>query len=213
MENVHRESHGLIPNEIIPVSEGAVLQFLGEVRNPADESEVTSASRTILFTDIEGSTALAEKLDSAAFMELLDEHDLIVRRALAASRGREIKHTGDGIMASFDEVSDALECALAIREGFRARNATSSTPLSVRIGLAAGEPVDRDGDLFGPTVNLASRLCAASDPDSVLVSEDVHELGSSRGFAFTEVDQRSLKGFADPVRAFEFHGSPSDDES
>src|SRR5215831_4047759 len=93
METVHRESHGLVPNEIIPVSEDAVLQFLGEVRNPADESEVTSAFRTILFTDIEGSTALAEKLDSSAFMELLDEHDLIVRRALGASRGREIKHT------------------------------------------------------------------------------------------------------------------------
>jgi class 3 adenylate cyclase len=212
METVHRESHGLIPNEIIPVSEDAVLQFLGEVHNPANESEVTSAFRTILFTDIEGSTALAEKLESAKFVELLNEHDLIVRRALFASRGREIKHTGDGIMASFDEVSDALECALAIREGFRARNETSSTPLGVRIGLAAGEPVDRDGDLFGPTVNLASRLCSASEPDSVLVSEDVHELGSSIGFAFTELDRRSLKGFAEPVRAFEFHGAASDRE-
>jgi class 3 adenylate cyclase len=113
-------------------------------------------------------------------------------------------------MASFDEVSDALECALAIREGFRARNETSSTLLRVRIGLAAGEPVDRDGDLFGPTVNLASRLCAASDPDSVLVSEGVHEVGSSKGFAFTEVDRRSLKGFARPVRAFECHGATSE---
>lgn len=209
METVHRESHGLVPNEIIPVSEDAVRQFLGVVRNPADQSEVTSAFRAVLFTDIEGSTALAEKLDPPQFIELLDEHDRIIREALVASHGREVKHTGDGIMASFDEVPDALECALAIREGFRARNETASTALGVRIGIAAGEPVDRDGDLFGPTVNLASRLCAASDPDSVLVSEGVHEASSSTEFAFTEVDERSLKGFAKPVRAFEFHGAAS----
>jgi class 3 adenylate cyclase len=213
METVHRESHGLVPNEIIPVSEDAVRQFLGVVRNPADESEVTSAIRTILFTDIEGSTALAEKLEQAEFIELLNEHDRIVRKALLASRGREIKHTGDGIMASFDEVSDALDAALAIREGFQSRNAAALTPLGVRIGLASGEPVDRDGDLFGPTVNLANRLCAASAPGSVLVSEGVHEAGSSQGFAFTEVDRRQLKGFAEPVRAFEFRGAISDQEN
>ena len=150
METVHRESHGLVPNEIIPVSEDAVRQFLGVVRNPADESEVTSAFRTILFTDIEGSTALAEKLEQAEFIELLNEHDRIVRKALLASRGREIKHTGDGIMASFDEVSDALDAALAIREGFQSRNAAALTPLGVRIGLASGEPVDVTAISSGP---------------------------------------------------------------
>ena len=112
MATVHRESHGLIPNEIIPVSEDSVLRFLGVVRNPADASEATSAFRTVLFTDIEGSTALAEKLGPAEFIELLSEHDRIVRQALLASRGREVKHTGDGIMASFDSVSDGLESHL-----------------------------------------------------------------------------------------------------
>src|SRR5262249_25069144 len=125
MESVHRESHGLIPNEIIPVSEDSVRQFLGVVRNPTDESEVTSAFRTILFTDIEGSTALAEELETAEYIELLNEHDRIVRGALRAFRGREIKHTGDGIMASFDQVSGALGAALAIRDGFRSRNETA----------------------------------------------------------------------------------------
>src|SRR5262249_37021873 len=153
---------------------------------------------------------LAEELETAEYIELLNEHDRIVRGALRAFRGREIKHTGDGIMASFDQVSGALGAALAIRDGFRSRNETAPNRLGVRIGLAAGEPVNRDGDLFGPAVNLASRLCAASDPDSVLVSEGVHEAGSSQGFAFTEVDRRSLKGFAEPVRAFEFHGDTSD---
>jgi len=209
MEVVHRESHGLVPNEIIPVSEDAVLEFLGNVHEPADESEITSAFRVILFTDIAGSTALAQRLEPAQFLELLSEHDFIVRRALVASRGREIKHTGDGIMASFDDVANALECASAIREGFKARNETAQTPFNVRIGLAAGEPVDRNGDLFGPTVNLASRLCAAADPDTVLVSDAVHESGSSSGFTFTEVDERELKGFTAPVRAFELRETGS----
>ena len=211
MESVHRESHGLIANEIIAVSEDAVLQFLGKIHNPVDESEVTSAYRTILFTDLVGSTALAAELESAAFLRLIGEHDLIIRRALIASRGREIKHTGDGIMASFDDVSNGLECALAIRSGFRARNETASTPLAVRIGLAAGEPVDRDGDLFGPTVNLASRLCAAADPDTILVSDAVRESGSANGFAFAEAARLELKGFAAPVHAYTFRGEASED--
>jgi hypothetical protein len=107
----HREAHGLVPNEIIPVSEDAVLRFLGVVRNPVDHTQVTSSFRTILFTDLEASTAMAEELERSAFLSLLTEHDLIIRRSLVASGGREVKHTGDGIMASFDEVANALECA------------------------------------------------------------------------------------------------------
>ena len=209
METVHRESHGLVPNEIIPVSEDAVIQFLGKVHDPIDGSEPTSAFRTILFTDLEGSTALADSLEPAEFIRLLGEHDLIVRRALVAARGREIKHTGDGIMASFDDVSSALQCALAIRDGFDARNERTQTPLGVRIGLAAGEPVDRNGDLFGPSVNLASRLCAAADPETVPVSDVVHELGSADGFSFAEVDRLELKGFSGRVRVFELRGPAS----
>ena len=212
METVHRESHGLIPSEIIAVSEDAVLQFLGKIHDPADASEVTSAFRTILFTDLVDSTALAAELESAEFLRLIGEHDVIVRRALVTSRGREVKHTGDGIMASFDDVSTALECALAIREGFSARNETASTPLSVRTGLAAGEPVHRDGDLFGATVNLASRLCAAAAPNAILVSDVVRELDAASGFAFAEAARLELKGFPAPVRAFEFLGLASDRE-
>ena len=147
--SVHRESHGLVPNEIISVSEDAVLRFLGVVRNPSNHTEVTSSFRTILFTDIEGSTAIADQLGTSGFIALLTEHDLIIRRALVASRGREVKHTGDGIMASFDEVADALECALAIQAGFSARIDGGAKPeYRVRIGMAAGEPVDHNDDLL-----------------------------------------------------------------
>lgn len=209
MQAVHRESHGLVANEVIAVAENEVLRFLGSMREPADLAKVKSAFRTILFTDIAGSTALLNRLGETAWMDVLGQHDLILRRAIVRARGREVKHTGDGIMASFDDVSSALQCALAIRDGFDARNERTQTPLGVRIGLAAGEPVDRNGDLFGPSVNLASRLCAAAEPETVLVSDVVHELGSADGFSFAEVDRLELKGFSGRVRVFELRGPAS----
>jgi class 3 adenylate cyclase len=203
----HREAHGLVPNEIIHVSEDAVLRFLGVVRNPVDHTQVTSSFRAILFTDLEGSTAMAEELERSAFLSLLTEHDLIIRRSLVASRGREVKHTGDGIMAAFDEVANALECALAIQDGFSARIAGGAKPeFRVRIGMAAGEPVDHNDDLFGPTVSLASRICNAATPGDVLVSDVVHELGTANGFSFADIERLALKGFAKPVSVFKLLG-------
>jgi class 3 adenylate cyclase len=204
MERVHKEAHGLIPNEIITVSEDHVLRFLGTMTGPVDPSGPAGSFRVILFTDLEGSTSLLEDLGQSAFMVLLTEHDLVIRRALVASDGREVKHTGDGIMASFDDVGRALDCALAIQHGFDARAASGGTPaLRVRIGIAAGEPVDHNDDLFGSSVNLASRICDAADAGHTLVSDLVHELGVVKGFSLHEVDPRALKGFAERIRIFE----------
>ena len=114
LEAVHREAHGLIPNEIISVSEDDVLRVLNRIHDSADSTEVTNPFRTILFTDLEGSTALTEEVGVSVYMLLLTEHDLIIRRARVGWRGREVKHTGDGILSSFDDVSNALECALVV---------------------------------------------------------------------------------------------------
>ena len=107
---VHKATHGLIPNEIISVSEENVLRLLGRMSETGGETRAINPFRTILFTDLQGSTSILQEVGQAAFMVLLAEHDLIIRRALVASRGREVKHTGDGIMASFDEVASALQC-------------------------------------------------------------------------------------------------------
>ena len=137
-------------------------------------------------------------------MLLLTEHDLIIRRALAVTRGREVKPTGDGIMASFDNVSNALECSLAIQDGFAARASEGDgRELRVRIGIAAGEPVDHNDDLFGSTVTLASRICAAADAGHILTSDVVHHLGRTKGFPFDSGHERTLKGFSSPARLFE----------
>ena len=137
-------------------------------------------------------------------MVLLTEHDLIIRRALVAARGREVKHTGDGIMASFDDVASALDCAMAIQAGFETRAADApSTELRVRIGIAAGEPVDHNDDLFGSTVTLASRICGAAEAGRILTSDLVRDLGSERGFAFDDGRDVVLKGFSGPTRVYE----------
>jgi class 3 adenylate cyclase len=137
-------------------------------------------------------------------MVLLTEHDLIIRRALVAAHGREVKHTGDGIMASFDDVASALDSSMAIQAGFAARAADAPNPeLRVRIGIAAGEPVDHNDDLFGSTVTLASRICDAADTGRILTSDLVRDLGIERGFRFDGGRELVLKGFSGPTRVFE----------
>jgi class 3 adenylate cyclase len=204
LTSVHKATHGLIPNEIISVSEDSVLRLLGRMSESGGDAPAVNPFRTIVFTDLEGSTSILDAVGQSAFMVLLTEHDLIIRRALVAARGREVKHTGDGIMASFDDVASALQCSKAIQAGFAARTAAApDTELRVRIGIAAGEPVDHNDDLFGSTVTLASRICGAAEAGRILTSDLVRDLGSERGFAFDGGRDVVLKGFASPIRVFE----------
>jgi class 3 adenylate cyclase len=203
-ERVHRESHGLIPLDIIEVQQDQVEEFLGPTpRFPPGEAYEASAFRTILFTDIVGSTALTQRLGDAAAMVVLRRHDDAVRDALRGSEGREIKHTGDGIMASFTSASRAVGCALAIQERF-AEPATSDVDpsLRVRIGISAGEPVTEKGDLFGTAVQLAARLCASADPGGILVSHAVRELCAGKTLEFDAARDLELRGFPEAVRAY-----------
>jgi class 3 adenylate cyclase len=206
---VHAESHGLIPSEIIEVSEGNVLGFLGGVHEPKSASEITSPFRTIMFTDLEDSTMLLDGLGQAAYMALLSEHDWIVRRNLVTWQGREVKHTGDGFLVSFDSTSDALRCALDINEAFDDRAVSEGeATLRVRIGLDAGEPVDRDDDIFGTAVTMASRVCDVAPAGRTLVSEAVRGIGADDGFGFGEATSTELKGFSASTSLFEVLTAP-----
>ena len=204
LTSVHKETHGLIPNEIIRVSEDNVLRLLGRMNEAGGDTVRVNPFRTILFTDLQGSTSILQAVGQSAFMVLLTEHDLIIRRALVSAHGREVKHTGDGIMASFDDAPSALECSMAIQAAFAARATEAPAPeLRVRIGIAAGEPVDHNDDLFGSTVTLASRICDAAAAGHILASDLVHQLGIERGFTFDDGRELALKGFSGPTRVFE----------
>ncbi|HLC27855.1 MAG TPA: adenylate/guanylate cyclase domain-containing protein, partial [Dehalococcoidia bacterium] len=184
------------------------------------------AVHTILFTDIEGSTALTERLGDATAREILRQHERITREALKTHGGSEIKTTGDGFMAAFASATKALECAIAIqnatvraqqhREGSRYRDAPSdvAAPLRpdgephpelirVRIGLNAGEPIAEDEDLFGTAVIVAARIAAQASGGEILVSDVVRQLVAGKGFLFNDRGEHALKGFEDPVRVFE----------
>ncbi|MBA3768591.1 MAG: DUF4242 domain-containing protein [Acidobacteria bacterium] len=206
---VHAEAHGFAAEKMIEVEPDLAEGFLGggEVNSagaaliPGGAADAHDPGiRTVLFTDIVGSTALTQRHGDDIAMEFLRVHDTIVRDALAASKGREVKHTGDGIMASFVSAAAAVRCAakiqreLALHEQERKEHA-----IKVRIGGAAGEPVDRDNDIFGSTVQLASRLCSHAEPDQILVSNVVAELCIGKGLTFRALGEVSLKGFDRPV--------------
>ena len=210
-ELVHREAHGMMPDKIIEIQPELVEGFLGGVETNAAGAAIflgggpdarDPAIRTILFTDIVNSTTLTQSLGDEAAMALLGVHDAIVRNALSALGGREIKHTGDGIMASFVSAAAAVRCAIQIqRELDRHADANPDRPLKVRVGAAAGEPVEQNNDLFGSTVQLASRLCAHAQPEQILVSNAIPDLCIGKGLVFEELGEVALKGFGFPVRA------------
>lgn len=204
VEAAHRAAHGAMPHVIVEVDPRTVERFAGGiVEHPPGEAYVDSAFRTILFTDIEGSTALTQRLGDAAAMTVLHAHDETVRAALGRHAGSEVKHTGDGLMASFRSVSDGIGCAVEIQRALAGATDGSAVPVRIRIGIAAGEPVTQGGDLFGAAVQLAARLCSRAEPGGILVSGAVRDLALGKGFDFRKRPPLRLKGFADRVQAFE----------
>ena len=208
-ERVHREAHGEIANAIIPVDLAAVEAFLGRIGDPRaapgrPRRPWMPGLRAVMFTDIVGSTEMTARLGDSAALELVRAHDALVRRGLDAHGGREVKHTGDGIMASFDNVANAVRAAADIQRRFAAYNAEASESLSVRIGIHAGEPVEEHNDLFGATVQLASRLCSEAEADGIVVSGLVRELCEEDAARFVALGERRLKGFAEKIPVFRF---------
>ncbi|UCH86817.1 MAG: adenylate/guanylate cyclase domain-containing protein [Dehalococcoidia bacterium] len=181
----------------------AIDDFLSE-GDEAAAGVAPSGLVTILFTDMEGSTTLTQRLGDAKAQEVLRAHNRIVRDALKAHSGSEIKHTGDGIMASFASASRALECAIDIQRALAQHNESNpDMPIRVRIGLNAGEPVAEEKDLFGTAVQLAARICAHAEPGEILAPIVVRELAAGKGFLLSDRGDVALRGFEDPVRLYE----------
>jgi class 3 adenylate cyclase len=152
--------------------------------------------QTVLFTDIVGSTALAAELGDRGWRALLQRHHALVRRQLRRYGGREVDTAGDGFLATFDEPTKGIRCALAIAE------AVQAIGLEVRAGLHSGEVEVTDGKIGGIAVHTAARIVAQSEPGEVLVSGTLRELTAGSGARFQDRGRRRLKGVAGTWRVF-----------
>ena len=204
-DKVHAEAHGHVANEMIAVDLSAVEAFLGRIQDPPSAKTMPiddSAFRAIMFTDIVGSTEMTAQLGDTMAVELLRAHDAIIRRCLEHHRGSEVKHLGDGIMASFVDAPASVACAIEIQEELASYNEASETPIRVRIGIHAGEPVEEGDDLFGSAVQMAARICDIAQADAILVSREVRDACAGVDLGFAPAGSEKLKGFSEPVQLF-----------
>ena len=166
--------------------------------------ELVSDTQIVLFTDIVGSSALASRYGDEKAHEVRRAHDRIVREALSTYRGKEVKHTGDGIMAAFGMASHSLDCSIMIQRGIAAYNEEhSELPFAIYIGLNAGEPIAENEDLFGTSVDLAARICDFADPGQILASDVVRQLVAGKHFLFADHGTSELRGMEEPIRLWE----------
>ena len=201
--------HGLIaqlPPERGTTTTSALAPVAGAGKPPRID---VPPSRTqplyiILVTDMEGSTALIQRLGDAQAYELLGLHNAILRDCLRRYQGTEVMHTGDGIEASFLSVATGIECAIAIQQAFAKHNQEHpNRPIRLRIGLNAGEPILTEGRLFGTAVHTAFRICARAQPGQILVSEVIYQLAAGQAVAFVNRGRFVLKGLPGRVRLYE----------
>ncbi len=219
--DVARSLASRIPNARLALLEGsslapfledteAVLKAIDEFLSEGEEAAGAVAPlakedvHTILFTDVEGSTALTQRLGDAKARELLRQHERMVREALKAHGGSEVKTTGDGFMTSFSSATRALESAIAMQRAFAAHNESAAEPILVRVGMNAGEPIAEDEDLFGTAVNLAARICGYAEAGQILVSEVVRHLVAGKDFLFCDRGELRICGFDEQLGMYVF---------
>jgi class 3 adenylate cyclase len=163
----------------------AIEEFLTGVRRALAPDRLLA---TVLFTDIVGSTQLAGQLGDQRWRELLEVHDQTARRWVETFRGRLVKSTGDGILATFDSPVRAIRCAVALAEDLRGLG------IEIRAGLHTGGIELRDGDVGGIGVHIAARVMAAAASGEILVSRTVHDLVTGSGIALQDRGIHRLKG-------------------
>jgi class 3 adenylate cyclase len=175
---------------------GEIEEFLTGDRSDPEYDRVLA---TILFTDIVDSTGRASALGDAAW---LDAHDDMVRRQLDRFGGREIKTTGDGVLATFDGPARAIRCAQAVREG------ATRLGLDIRAGLHTGEIERRGSDVGGIAVHIGQRVSALAASGEILVSSTVKDLVAGSRIEFEDRGERDLRGVPGRWKLFAVKGSP-----
>ena len=186
--------------------ESAAPKFLdnaiSEWNKPKEKEQLGPV--TVLFTDIVGSTAMTQALGDAGAQHVVRAHNRIVREALSSNAGSEVKHTGDGIMASFAKTSDGVDASIQMQIETAQHNLNNpELPLHLKIGLNAGEPIAEDNDLFGTVVQLAARIVDKASADQIYISAIVHGLCAGKKYQFANRGGFEMKGFDSAVNIFE----------
>jgi class 3 adenylate cyclase len=170
-----------------------IEEFLTGVRRVGSPDRVLA---TVLLTDIVGSTERLAEMGESRWRDMLDRHDAAVRRQIERFGGREVKHTGDGVLATFDGPARAVVCATAVRE------AAAQLGLDIRAGLHTGEVERRGDDIAGMAVHIVARVEALAGAGEILVSRTVVDLTAGSGIAFSDRGEHALKGVPDPWRLY-----------
>ena len=195
---MHRRAHGLVPNKIIEVNNEVVESFLGRIYDP-EETETSdsglkvfsdSAFRILLVTDTTDPVLLGHELGIEKANELLNEQNSIIRKELSTHDGRKVENAGSGFIASFSSAVKAIACGLKIQKNL----ADASRKLTgFKIGISAGNPVEKSDKLFGDTIQLARHLGTIAKSNQVALSSVVKELAASYNF---QDDQKYLTTLA-----------------
>ena len=184
--------HGVLYTNPDPVLD-EVEEFLTGARPVVEPDRVLA---TVMFTDIVGSTEKAADLGDARWRQLLEAQQRAVRSELDRHRGREVKSTGDGFLATFDGPARGVRCGQAIVDSVR------KVGLDTRVGLHSGEVEVMGSDVGGIAVHIASRVGALAGPCEVLVSETVKGIVAGSGLQFEDRGEHQLKGVPDAWRLF-----------
>ena len=164
----------------------------------------------LMVTDMVGFTSFVERVGDVRARTVIHVHNRAIRHQLARHQGKEVTHTGDGLMASFLSADDAIRCAVGIQREFeRYSEENPERPIRVRIGLNAGRVLPEEDRLFGAALNAAVRICGRAGAGEILLSEGVVAMaGVGTASPARSLGTFPLKGFADPVSIYELPWRP-----
>lgn len=175
----------------------AIVNEVRTDRPDLEESSAPDGTVTLLFTDIEGSTEIAENLGDSDWTELIRWHRRDTARSARTHRGFVVKSLGDGFMIAFPSASDAIRCAQVVRDG--AAIGWRGTPVRLRAGIHSGDAIRDVDDFYGHAVTVAARVASIASGGEVLVTRVVRELVQGGPFRFDHVRTEALKGIHEPV--------------
>jgi len=182
----------------------AIAHSIGKRRPNFAPHSAPDGTVTIVFSDMEGFTAMTERLGDYAAREVVREHNRVVREQVAAHGGHEVELQGDGFLLAFRSAVRAVDCAIAIQRAFESRNRDEpESPIRVRIGIHTGEALRERDKFFGRTVILAARIASEAKGGEILVSSDLkRQTESSSALRFGADREVRLKGISDAQRLY-----------